>query len=421
MNRRTRIAPGSVLFAMVAVCGGPAAAVPVYAPAQLQARTNLLINDNGYNLPPGASFNSISADIDDTGRVAFPVQVVPNGASSSPGLWFGAGDGSGGIVFSGPVDALISSSLRMNNAGLVVFTLVETQGQDGIYRYDHAVPTTARVGTSPVFPNSYGSPAVNAAAQIGFQANFASGRAYVSLQTGAGATIHVTDRALDPGSAYTYLYTPSFDDARTFVAKVATSADLTSNTEIRRFASDGSSTRLVANRATDPLSPIRQFDNSLALSDNGRVAFIGTRADDSRRAVYRIDGATLTPIAIVDPAGTIRELEFFAPSINDAGLVAFRARDANGQAIFVGDGTTLLRVVGKGDPLATDRGLAQVGQNNSNDSVFSGMPMLNNRGDLVFIAALHPDGDNQIEWGTGVFVAKLADAIFADGFEAPTP
>lgn len=404
-------------LAVVSASFGAQAQLPHYAAPQLQARTNLLVNDNGFNLPPGSSFNSISADIDDAGRVAFPVQVVPNGSASSPGIWFGDGDGSGAIVYYGPVDSLVSSSLRLNNAGLAVFTLSDTPNADGIYRYDHAVQHATRVSTTPVIANSYSSPGINTAGQVGFQANYATGRAYASVLPGNAAQFHVADSAVDPGSSYSYLYTPSFGDAREIVAKVATSPDLTSNTEIRRFASDGTSTRVAANRGTDAQSPIRQFDNSLALSDSGRVAFIATRADDSRRAVYRVDGTTLTEIAAVDPSGTIRELEFFPPTINDAGLVAFRARDVNGQAIYIGDGATLARVAGKGDALATDLGAGRIGQHNA-DSIFSGTPMLNNRGDLVFIAALHPDGNSQVEWGSGVFVAKVPDVLFADGFEA---
>lgn len=409
-----RILPFALIVA--AASGDARAQLPSYIAPQLQARTNLLVNDNGFNLPPGSSFNSISADIDDSGRVAFPVQVVPNGSSSGPGIWFGNGDGNGAVVYYGPVDSLVSASLRLNNLGLAVFTLIDTPSADGIYRYDHATQNATRVATTPVIANSYSTPGINAAGQIGFQANYASGRAYASVLPGNAALFHVADTAVDPGSSYSYLYTPALDDARVIVAKVATSADFTSNTEIRRFASDGTSTRVAANRGTDPLSPIRQFDNSLALSDSGRVAFIATRADDSRRVVYRVDGGTLTEIAVVDPSGTIRELEFFPPTINDAGLVAFRARDANGQAIYIGDGTTLARVAGKGDAVATDLGAGRIGQHNA-DSVFSGTPMLNNRGDLVFIAALHPDGNTQIEWGSGVFVAKVSDLLFADGFE----
>lgn len=419
MSRNTRIVPLAAAVAALICAATAGAHVPGYAAPQLQARTNLLVNDNGYNLPPGSSFNSISADIDDGGRVAFPVQVVPNGSGSSPGIWFGDGDGNGGIVYYGPVDALVSASLRLNDNGFAVFTLIDTPGADGIYRYDHAAQHATRVSTTPVIANSYSVPGINAAGQVGFQANYSSGRAYASVLPGSAAVFHIADAGVDPGSSYTYLYTPAFDDAREIVAKVATSADLTSNTEIRRFASDGTSTRVVANRGTEPQSPIRQFDNSLALSDGGRVAFIATRADDSRRVVYRVDGAVLTEIAVVDPGGTIRELEFFPPSINDAGLVAFRARDANGQAIYVGDGVTLVRVAGKGDAVATDLGPGRIGQHNA-DSVFSGTPMLNNRGDLVFIAALHPDGNDQIEWGSGVFVAKVPDTLFADGFE-PAP
>jgi hypothetical protein len=43
---------------------------------------------------------------------------------------------------------------------------------------------------------------------------------------------------------------------------------------------------------------------------------------------------------------------------------------------------------------------------------------LNADGDVAFSAALTPPDNDQIEWGTGLFVAYAAAAgIFADGFE----
>jgi hypothetical protein len=390
--------------------------VPTYETFQLQARTNLLVNDNGYNLPPGSSFNSISADIDNQRRVAFPVQVIPNGASSNPGLWFG-GDGTGGIVYNGPVDALIGSSLSMTSDGRVAFTLSDTGGADGIYRYDHANGIAARVGTSPVFPNSYGTVMMNSLGDLGFQASMSGGRLFASLAAGAGpATIHVSDKGLDPASTFTYLYTPGMNNQRHIIAKVATSPDLTSATEIRGFLPDGSSAVYARNVGADPASPYKQFDNSIGVADNLHIAYIATRVSDNRRALYRPAGPWL--LAEEDPAGLVRSIASFPPGINNAGLAVFRGRDANGEAIFIGHNLEgVRRVIGKGDRVQTDRGLAQIGQHNSTDSVFSGAPSINDEGDIVFIAALHPDGNDQIEWGTGVFVAKAKrDLIFRNGF-----
>jgi len=403
------------LIILGVAAAGVRAGVPSYSNFQLQARTNLIVNDNGFNLPPGSSFNSITAHIDDQARVSFPVQVVPVGGSSAPGIWFGSG-GLGALVYTGPVDALISSETHHNAAGTIVFSLSDTGGADGIYRYEPLTTLATRVSTSPLFPNSYSNVRITGAGAVGYQANFASGRGLAS--TGGGTFLHVSNRALDPKSPWTFIYTPAFNTQRVHFAKVATSGDFVTATEIRRFDSAGISQRLAANRGTDSSSVIRQFDNGLSVNNTGVIAFIAVRDSDGRRAVYRSDGITQTELAAVNPAGPITGLDFFRPAINGDGLVVFRAVDAGGQAIYVSDGVTLRRIIGRGDVLSTDLGLAQIGQNNASDAVFSGAQSINANGDVAFIAALHPDGNNQIEWGTGVFVASAnLDTVFANGFE----
>ncbi|MGN6521572.1 MAG: choice-of-anchor tandem repeat NxxGxxAF-containing protein [Dokdonella sp.] len=398
------------------------AALPTYETVELQARTNLLVNDEGWNLPPGSSFNSISASINANAEVAFRVQVVPDEVDpglSRPGVWLGA-HGAGHLVYVGDVDALIDNDTCINDAGDIAFTISASGSGNALYLYDASAGSAGAVNTLPVIPNSYQSPCVNAGGDIGFQASFSGGRAYAA-RLGGTTAIYVGDAAVSPGSPYTYLYTPSFNATGTIAAKVATSADQFSQVEIRAFASDGSSQRLLANQATDVASPYSKFDNSLALADDGTIAVVATRAADNRRVVLRSDGTTTTEIAAVDPAGTILELDAFPPAINASGWVAFRARDAQGQAIYLGDGETLLRVAGNGDVVTTDLGAAQLGQHDSSP-VFSGRPAINAHGDIAFVAGVYPEGNSQVEWGSGVFVAyatpTIVDLIFADGFDS---
>ena len=168
---------------------------------------------------------------------------------------------------------------------------------------------------------------------------------------------------------------------------------MTSSVEIRLFPNGSDSRRILANDVLDPASPYSKFDNSLALDGDSTVAVVATRASDNRRVLVRSDGVTTVEIAAVDPAGTIRDLAFFAPAINDAGVVAFRAKDENGDAIYVGDGESLKRVAGNGDVVETDLGTGTLGQDNDSDPVFSGQPALNARGDIAYVAGVHPEGD----------------------------
>jgi hypothetical protein len=425
------IRPCAALLALIPLTA--AAALPDYTDTELQARSNLLVNDEGYNLPPGSSFNSISADIDDASMVAFRVQLVPDEENPNlyrPGVWFG-GHGSGALVYTGPIDASIDNDVCLTHSeGSEVVSIPFTLSTGGVgntlYLYGGTVEgggSAEPFNTAPVIPNSYSYPCLSTAGSMSFQADYGSGRAYVTVVDDGGieVTAFIGDENVTPGNPYTYLYTPSFNDHATIAAKVAYSKDMTSSLEIRLFANGGDSRRLLANNTLDTSSPYSKFDNGLALNNNDTIAVVATRAADNRRVLVRSDGVTTEELAEVDPSGTIRDIEFFAPAINDDGLVAFRARDADGQAIYVADGTGLKRVIGNADVVDTDLGTGQIGQDNSSDPIFSGKPAINAHGDIAFIAGLYPQGNNGEEWGSGVFVAYaesvVDDIVFADGFD----
>ncbi len=428
-----RIQLGVALLASLPVLAS--AALPDYGAAEIQARTNLLINDEGFNLPPGSSFNSISADIDDDAHVAFRVQLVPDEANPNqyrPGLWFG-GHGEGGIVWTGGVDGSIDNDVRITHPAGANFVEIPLAVGDGgfdnsLYLYgqnlDDPAGAATPFDTAPVIPSYYGYPTLGNAGAMSFQANFASGRAYVTIVHDGDDNVvsqFVGDRNVTASSPYTYLYTPSSNYRLTFAAKVAYSDDMTSSVEIRLFPNDGESRRILANNVLDPASPWSKFDNSLALDGDSTVAVVATRASDNRRVLVRSDGVTTVEIAEADSAGTIRDIAFFAPAINDAGVVAFRAKDADGDAIYIGDGESLKRIAGNGDVVETDLGTAQLGQDNDADPVFSGQPSINARGDVAYVAGVYPEGDRGTEWGSGVFVVYaepvVDDTIFASGFD----
>ncbi len=397
-----------------------------YAAFELQARSNLLVNDNGWNLPPGSSFNSISASINNDSKVAFPVQIVPidgDQSNTGVGLWFGS-HGIGGVValHAAPVDG-ISDRVSINASGQVAYYTYQDGSTYRLRRFDELTSISSIVSTLPLTPTSFNGHAINDSGVIGYRAGLGSG--YGLASTGGGSSVlHIVDNTIEAGP-YAYIYTPAMNLQRLIACKVSI-GDFNHN-EIRSFASDGSYTTVAVDNATNSSSPFNRFDNGLAYNAAGQVAVVLRLQASNVRALYRFtpNGASFDAIEIarVDASGTIRDIESFSPAMNNNGLVVFRAKDANGQALYAGDGASLVRVVGKEDAVATDLGPGRIGQHIDDPTswpIFSGAPTVNDSGDIAFIAALHPDGNTQIEWGSGVFVAyPAADAIFSNGFDLP--
>src|SRR5690625_4771096 len=123
----------AALIAAPSALAAPADTGP-YTNVELQARSNLLVNDEGYNLPPGSSYNSITPAINNAAQVAFRVQSVayPDPGSSVPGVWLG-GSGHGKIVHTGDAGWSISSDPGINAHGDILFTLSPSIVSSNLY------------------------------------------------------------------------------------------------------------------------------------------------------------------------------------------------------------------------------------------------------------------------------------------------
>lgn len=178
----------------------------------------------------------------------------------------------------------------------------------------------------------------------------------------------------------------------------------------------GNTTVVVEDQDSDGASPFVGFDNGVWLTENGRVAFVAEKAGGTR-AVFLSDGVTTMEIASEDDVEVL-EIEYFHAVANEAGVVAFRGKDGEGlQAVFAGDGTELVRVIGEHDVVPTDLGSGRIDQHDTS-VVFGGAPAINANGDIAVSASLTPEDNNQVEWGSGIFVVVADTGIFSDGFES---
>ena len=374
---------------------------------ELQMRSNIV---DGFNLPPNSSFNSKSPSIADNGTVAVSLGIV-GGDVNTVGLWLG-GSGVGAPVWTDGGGAFISDC-SLNNAGLAVFPL-GFASPDGLYFHDASDGSSGLLTNRPLGSSAWTGAEVNAAGQTAFRASFSGQHAWVSFDGEANPPIHALEVGLEPTSPYWYLYTPSFNDQRLIAGKTSLTVNHDAD-QIIVCDALAACTVLVEDVDADPASPFSSFQNSVSLTNTGWVAFNAGLVGGGS-GVFLTDGSMVTTIATT-AMPEISSIDYFAPSANDHGQVVFRAADGAGlMAVFVGDGQDLVKVATEHDLVPTDLGEGRIDQHDSS-VVFGGAPDINNSGDVAFHATLTPADNNQIEWGTGLFIA-YGSRVFGDGFES---
>jgi hypothetical protein len=351
---------------------------PINYQLQLQVRANT--GGTAYNLPDGSTFNSVSPSLNDAGNVAVKVNTV--GATTSPGLWFG-GHGIGSLVHNANDDAAILSDGYLNNNDQVSFPRAAstTASDDGLYVYDNAIGLTTRVTNGPLGATSYTNPQINDNGIIGMRVKFSTPQALFSYNVSSNTfTNYVTETSGDPGSPYSFLYAPAFNNNNKIAAQANLTAQAATYKELRVWSPDGTSV-LVASGDSSAGPVFFAFDNSISMNNNDQVAFTTrTSTSSTTRRIVVSNGVTTTIFPTVSAGAGFTSIDSFAPSINDSGLVAFRGNDnqpTTRDSVFVTDGTTFQRIAGVNDTLMTDTGPRVVG-------FLMGAVRINNSGSVAF-------------------------------------
>jgi len=404
----------------------------------------------GYNLPDWYSFGNISPSINNNGNVAFKVlgawnqaiwygtertghlvYVAPKGTmlgkvslnnheclvweqlrSPQNGLWmYEALNSKMTHLTPGPIGSCACTSPTLNDSGAVGFRAEQLRSpQNGIWMYEALNSKTTHLTPGPIGSCACTSPTLNDSGAVGFRAKFADSYGFAAYSATPSTTTSILALMsnLDSSSIYSFLFLPAFNNKGQIAAKVRLGqpGDIGNERpdQIRIFDLDGDSTLVVSNQSHDTDSAYQSFDNSIGFNDHGQIAFTATLSS-GQRGIFRMDGKKTELIAI-EGDGQISQIERFPPRLNNNGLAVFRAFDTEGlRAIWAGDGTRLHKVVTQGDIVPTDLGVLRLARPD-NGPVFSGLPDVNDLGDIVFAASLSDLEDVRIGFGAGLFVAR---------------
>ena len=386
-------------FGMVVCAGSAMAQVPTEWTIELQCRSSLDAGIPAFNLPQFSSLSSQYVSIDDEGGVAIRVFLSGN---PSEGIFYGK-DGVGGLIVTGfNADPIWGTTVEAR-AGLIA----AEQGSfdDGAWMYDtkgNLVQTFNAGGSEGV--SGFSGVTLTSDGAICYKGDF--GFTTDKIVIDEFNPTRTQTLVAQTGVDYSFLLSPEINDARQVVFNsIPTSGP---SRRIVRVEPDLSSTTVAETGGM-----WSSFVNSVGIAQDGGVAFSARRTLDSTWVVNHWDGVNTTSIANgLDPDIDNVSLANFPPVANSSGWVAFRATDIayDATAMWVGDGTNLVKMLEYDQMIETDLGMLPLGFDFgglTGKQVTNGVVDINDNGQVAFAAFLRN--------GTiGVFVATPVMGCAAD-------
>ena len=410
----TRLAAGAAL--LLSAGSALAQSVPTEWTLALVARSSLDPSIAPFRLPSLSSLSSQPTNIDESGGVA--IRAVLNTPGATEGIFYGNADAGSMALLGQSPEPIWSSSLDVRHGRIAVPDAVFAGDGATVYTTAGALQQRFDPG-GPLSVSGFGTVTLTDDGAIVYRADFGfTGDRVVVDRFDAGVRTQ-TELANDFTGGYSFLFTPRTNGA----GDVAHNSIPQSGPARRIVRHDtgpmGYTTATVAETGAATGTNWSGFVNSTAIGDDRAVAFTARRASDGIwEVIHAAPDGTRTIIAqgnTPDGMGggvSNSELGNFPPVVNSTGWVAFRGRDlATGStAVWVGNGTTLVRLVGSDDVLETDLGPIgegfDFGGTTGVQTVNSSMD-INNAGQVAFACFL--------ENGTiGVFVATPVFACEAD-------
>lgn len=383
----------NLIFVTFIFCNTAIAILPQYNTPEILARSDIY---DGYNLPKMSFITNVSPVINDSGDVAFKVEAI--GDKNAQGIWAKRSDAAQGkIIFTAPDDRFITDP-SINNSGKIAFSLFDEGITDGIFVLDSKTLTVSNVLPSTGLNlQNFTYPVITDNNDIFFRGTTQEGNRSFFLFNSSLKTI------ISEGDGASYLFKPSINNSGYIASKIRLGEigqwDESNPDQIILIGPDHNQI-IAQDQNNNPESSFLSFDNSVALSDNGLIAFVGL-AKNNKRGVFVYNKGFIVSIA-TEGENNVSEIEKFSVKVNDKGMVLFRAKDSEGKrSIFVGEFGELQRLIGEGDTIESDLGPSKILFDKSSPG-FGGEIDMNAHGDIVFNSIiLNADGNE--EYGQAIY------------------
>ncbi|MEM7756100.1 MAG: GC-type dockerin domain-anchored protein [Planctomycetota bacterium] len=350
------------LASVVAAAATPALAqVPQSWDIDIIARSSLDPAIPAFRLPPGSSLSSQPVSLDDLGGIA--VRAFLSGAVSgnlTEVVFYGTRDDAvfiatannpNDVAFGPAVDAfggrVAVPDAFFNGGGATVY---DTFGVE-LERFDPG---------GPLAISGIGGPTLSADGAIAYRGDFGFIGDRVVIDEFVNGVRTQTPIADDFSGTFDFLLTPRMNANRQVVINTIPASG-PSRRIIRFDPTPGGPTAFTV---AETGARWDSFVNSTGIGTDGSISFTARRTADGIREVVLADPqGNFTTIAEGNQNGISNaNLANFPPVNNANGLAAFRVEDTSGStALYVGDGSDLVRIVGAGEPLPTDLGSIPAG------------------------------------------------------------
>jgi hypothetical protein len=395
-----------LLFLLMLTIQMSHAEIPNYNPPEILARANVV---DGFNIPPMSFLNNASPVINNRGDVAFKIVTVAG--VNEQALWIKTlEDTAGKIMYTAPDQRYITEP-SLNDEGLIAFSLFDEGVTDGLFVYDSKTFESGQVLNPDSLPiQDYTYPQIQNNENIFFRStNEANERSYYYFDGDKTVKI-ISEDEEQSGIKSSFLFRPDANSTGqlAFKARLGKKGkwDESSPDSILLYKPENLDTKtpstiltIAKDQDADANSKFIKFGNSVSLSTNGTIAFIGVYANNKKTIVLSKDNI-LTEFAVEDQK-EIGEIEMFTPKVNESGLVIFRAKNKEGKrGIYLADGKEVRRIIGEGDALETDLGAGAV-LSNPNFPGFGGEVDINDNNEIVFHCLVVSD-DNR-ELGSAIY------------------